>query len=58
MAIRGRDGAATASREWVRTQEIMMGKDVCASCASCVMMVMVLTVNCSGCDGVLLMMVM
>ena len=59
VAIRGRDGAAAASREWFRTQEIiMMGNGLCASCASCVMMVMVMAVNCGGCDGVLLMMVM
>ena len=45
MIIRGRDGAATVSREKVsHTQKIMMGNDGGASCASCVMIVMAMTV--------------
>ena len=54
VVIRGRDGAAAASREWFRTQEIMMGKDAGASCESYVIMVAVMSVKCGGYDGVLL----
>ena len=52
VVIRGRDGAATVSREKVsHTQKTMMGDDGGVSCASCVMMVVAMTVNCGGNDG-------